>query len=453
MADRITVTTGTVAGLQSPVGPRLSRFIAVGQTQFGPTDAPRIVRNLRDYMTTYGARSGGVNMYDAAETFFNAGGSELVVQRAYGPSAVLSTVTLDSKITVTARYPGAYYDAFTAAYTAASKTLTLVKGSATVTYTGTDAASLQAAASVDPDVTVTVSALPAGNVSATALASGADDYANVVWATVVGKVGPSAGPGCIAAPGVNGAAAALAAHAADYRRLALLTPLQASSAATVISDQGSIAAGDDQYATYVYPWVKVPDGTGGVKVIDGVGFAAGLRAVTQRVFGIGDSPLRRAAHQLAAGAGVEPLTEVDDATHTSLLAANVATIRSLPTAVGLDVWATADGVGGNERLTEAIFRDMVNAIADDASVMLDGFIGRPATASVLADATSAIKGVIETAYVPYLVGGDGVGYKVAASNGSDVADDRISVVISLKFSEEIGFVDLTINAASAAQTI
>ncbi len=152
MADRITVTTGTVAGLQSPVGPRLSRFIAVGQTQFGPTDAPRIVRNLRDYLTTYGARSGGVNMYDAAETFFNAGGSELVVQRAFGPSAVNATIVLDTnKITVTSKAPGSYYNAWTAAYTSAIKTLTIVQGSKTVAYVGTDAASLVAAGLLTAD--------------------------------------------------------------------------------------------------------------------------------------------------------------------------------------------------------------------------------------------------------------------------------------------------------------
>jgi hypothetical protein len=312
---------------------------------------------------------------------------------------------------------------------------------------------LQAAASVDPDFTVTVSSLPAGNVSATNLASGADDYANVNWTTVLGKIGPSAGPGCVAAPGINGAASALAAHATTYRRLALLTPGQTDSSATVISAQGAITAANKQYATYVYPWVTVPDGTGGRKVIDATAFAAGLRAVTQRTYGVGDSPLRRSAHQLAAAAGAVPLTEVDDSTHTSLLAAGVATIRSLPTAVGLDVWATAEGVGANAALAEAIYRDMVNAVADDASRALDQFIGRPATAAVLADATSAIKGVIESAYVPYLVGGDGVGYKVAASNGADPADNAISVTVSLKFAEEIGFVSLTINAASAAQTI
>ena len=274
MADRITVTTGTVAGVQSPAGPRVARFIACGQTQFGPTDAPRVVRNLRDYLNTFGARSGGANMYDAAETFFNCGGGELVVQRAFGPSAVNATIGLDSsKIVVTSRAPGAYYNAWTAAYTSASKTLTLVKGSRTVTYTGTDAASLQSAASVDPDVTVTVSSLPASNVAATNLASGADDYANVNWTTVLGKVTPAVGPGCIAAPGVNGAASALATHAAANRRIALLTPGQTDSSATVITAQGNITAAHKQYATYVYPWVTTPDGTGGRKTIDGVGLS------------------------------------------------------------------------------------------------------------------------------------------------------------------------------------
>lgn len=453
MADRITVTTGTVAGLQSPAGPRLSRFIIAGQTQFGPTDAPRVVRNLRDYLNTYGARSGGASMYDAAETFFNAGGAELVVQRAFGATPVNATITLDSKITVTSRWPGAYYNAWTAAYTSATKTITIVKGSRTVTYTGTDAASLQAAASVDPDVTVTVSSLPAGNVAATALASGADDFANVNWTTVLGKVTPAVGPGVIAAPGVNGAASALAAHAASNRRIALLSPQQTDSAATVISAQGSITAAYKQYATYVYPWVTVPDGAGGRKTIDGVSFAAGLRAVTQRTYGIGDSPIRRSAHILANGAGAQPLTEVDDSTHTSLLAAGVATIRTLPNAVGLDVWATAEGVGANSRLTEAIYRDMINAVADDAARVLDQFVGQPATSQVLAAAGSAIKGVVETSYKKYLFGGDGVGYKVAVSNGVDPADNRISAVVSLKFAEEIGFIDLTINAASADQNI
>ena len=106
MADRITVTTGTVAGLQSPAGPRCA--VHHHRTDTVRADRrPRVVRNLRDYLNTYGARSGGVSMYDAAETFFACGGGELVVQRAFGPSAVNATIGLDSsKIVVTSRWPG-----------------------------------------------------------------------------------------------------------------------------------------------------------------------------------------------------------------------------------------------------------------------------------------------------------------------------------------------------------
>ena len=222
----------------------------------------------------------------------------------------------------------------------------------------------------------------------------------------------------------------------------------------MITAQGAISAANKQNATYVYPWVKVPDGTGGLKVIDGVSFAGGLRAITQRVYGVGDSPLRRSAHQMAAVAGVVPLVEVDDSTHTSLLAAGVATIRSLPTTVGLDVWATAEGVGANARLQEAIYRDMVNAITDEGGRALDQFVGRSASTGALAEAKAALVGVLEP-YRPYLVdnGGTDPGYKVAVSGGADPADNRISAVVSVKFTEEIGFVDFTVNAASANQTI
>ena len=303
-------------------------------------------------------------------------------------------------------------------------------------------------------MTVTVSSLPSGDVAAANLATGADDFANVNWATVLGRIGAAAGPGAVAVPGVNGAASALASHAASLRRFALLTPVQTDSAATVISAQGSITAANQQWSTYVYPWVKVPDGTGGLKVVDGTAFAAGLRAVTMRTYGVGDSPLRRAAHALAAPAGARPLTEVDDSTHTSLLAAGVATIRSLPTGVGLDVWATAAGVGGNAKLQEGIYRDLVNAVVDAAARALDQFVGRPATASVLTEAESVLKGICEN-YRPWLTdnGNSDPGYKVAVSAGTDPSDLRVTAVVSLRFAEEIGFVDLTVNAASADQTL
>ena len=199
--------------------------------------------------------------------------------------------------------------------------------------------------------------------------------------------------------------------------------------------------------------VTTPDGTGGRKTIDGVGFAAGLRAVTQRTYGVGDSPLRRSARTSWSRRPMCDRSPRSTTPRTRRCWRQVWRRSAACRPRSAWTWATAEGVGANARLAEAIFRDMVNAIADDAARLLDQFIGRPATPSVLADAASAIKGVIETAYKPYLVGGDGVGYKVAVSNGADPSDNRISAVVSLKFAEEIGFVDLTINAASADQSI
>lgn len=453
MADRITVTTGTAAGGSPTGGPRVARYIIAGQTQFGPVSGPVVVTNMAQYAATFGARTGGANMYDAAEFFFANNGGELVVQRASGPSAVLSTVTLDTnKITVTARHPGAYYDVITAAYTSASTTLTLVKPSGTVTYVGSTAALLQAAASQDPDVTVTVSALPSGNVSATPLASGADDYANVAWATVLAKITAASGPGAVATPGVTASASALAAHATATRRLGLLSTPQGQAVSTTVTAQGNIAAADKQYATYVGFWGTVADGAGGRKVIDGVSYTATVRAKAQRTFGPGTSALLRSAHRLVTG--FTPLYEVTDSEHTSLNTAGVVTARTLANGVGIDVWATAAGVSNNSRLTGAQFRDMVNAITDEGARILDQWVGRPASPLELAAASAALSGVCN-AYRPWLTDNGDLdpGYRVSVTNGANVADNRISATVSLRFVESIDFVDFTIIPASADQNI
>ncbi len=452
MADRVTVTTGTAAGGNPTGGPRVARYIIAGQTQFGPVSGPVVVTSMAAYAATFGARTGGSNMYDAAEFFFANNGGELVVQRASGPSAVLSTITLDSKITVTARHPGAYYDVITAAYTAASTTLTLVKPSGTVTYVGATAAALVAAASQDPDVTVSASALPSGNQGPTALASGADDYGNVVWATVLAKITTAWGPGAVATPGVTASAASLAAHATATRSLGLLSTPQGQAVATTVTAQGNIAAADKQYASYVGFWGTVADGAGGLKVIDGVTYAATVRAKAQRTFGVGTSALLRAAHRLVTG--FTPLADVNDTDHTTLNTAGVITARGLANGVGIDVWATAAGVNNNSHLTGAQFRDMVNAIVDEGARVLDQFVGKAGSALELAAAAAALSGVCN-AYRPWLTDNGDLdpGYRVSVSHGASIADNRISATVSLRFVESIDFIDFTVIPASADQNI
>ena len=238
MSDRVSVVVNTSPSSPPTAGPVSGRFFIVGQTQKGST-TPTIIRSMREYMAEFGSRTVCSAMYDAAELALRSGVAELVVARAVGPAAVKATASLESgDLVVTAKDFGAFANAFTAAYTSATKTLTVVTDAGTETYTGTTIAELLTAANASTTVTVTStnSALPSSDVSATNLATGTDDYSNVVWSTTLAGITPDLGPGAIATPGVahGTSGQALCTHASTTDRLALLTVASGSalSAAT-----------------------------------------------------------------------------------------------------------------------------------------------------------------------------------------------------------------------------
>lgn len=118
------------------------------------------------------------------------------------------------------------------------------------------------------------------------------------------------------------------------------------------------------------------------------------------------------------------------------------------------MWATAQGVGANTALTGAQFRDMVDAVTDECARVLDQFVGLPASPLNLSGAATALSGVLN-AYRPWLTDNGPLdpGYKVAVTNGSNVADNRIEARVSLRFREAVDFVDFVIIPASANQSI
>lgn len=462
MSERVSVTLTTGSASPNSAGPRSARYFIVGQTQFGKDDGPQVVRSMVEYAQKYGARTGGSAMYDAAELFLDkAQAGELVVLRATGASSVKSTVSLDTgNIVVTAKYAGSYYDTWTAAYTTATKTLTLVKGSTTVTYSGATAAALEAAAAVDPDVDVTVTALPAGNVTATALASGADDYASVDWGDMLDLIPDSFGPGAVATPGVayDTSGSDLAAHAKTNRRLALVTVAAGSSAATVVAAASTASSytGADN-TVLVWPSVKVSDGANGLKTVDPTAYAAALRAIAQRQYGIGVSPLQREIG--ARVTGITPELAVGTTDWETVNDAHVASIRTLALGTQLDGWDTLAPPSGNVNLYGAQFRDMVNAAAADCADVLERFVGRPASSAVLQQAASELSGQLEK-FTPYLkpeYDANGrllhPGFKVNVNNGPNPADNRITAVVSMRFVEYADFIDFTVAAYDAGATI
>jgi len=445
MSDRVTVALGAAPPSPTATGPRAARAIFAGQTQMGPVGGPIICRSMRDYTNTFGVRSGGSVMYDAAEFFLSQGGGELVVQRASGPSAVLATASLSSgAIVVTAKNPGAYYNVYTAAYTTATKTLTLVKGSKTVTYTGADAAGLQSAASVDPDVSVTVASLPASNVTATNLASGADDYANVNWTTVLGKIPTYFGSGCVATPGVTASVTALLAHAASTGRLALLSTAQGEAFGTTVTAEGALAS-NRQFGSYAAGWGLVSDQAGGLKALDAVVRAATVRAVAMRVFGVGTIPILAAANALVTG--WTPIAEPTAAEQASMEAAGVIYHYTAGSGVLVGNWQTADPVNGYSAMRGAQYRDVVNAAADDLRQIGMAFDGLGGSAIYRRQLEIGASGALST-YRPWLAA-----WRVSADPGASPADNRIALNAALQFVEWAEWIDISLLVAAPDQTI
>ena len=460
MSERVSVTLTTGSASPASSGPASGRYFIAGQTGLGSATDPTVIRSLAEYVAKYGPRTGGTAMYDAAEVFLDrANAGELVVMRATGPSAVKATITLDSKITVTARNPGASYNGWTAQFATSGNTLTIVKGATTAVYQGTTAALLEAAAAVDPDVTVTVTSLPAGNFGPTALASGTDDYANVVWATTLALIPDSLGPGAVATPGVpfGTSGSALASHAKTNRRLALVSAAAGVSRTTMVSNMTTIAAYTGAENTVaVYPWVKVSDGGTGKKPVDPVSFAAAARAIAHNVYGAGQSPL--VSEVCARITGVEAEYALSTADWTALDAVHCATIRPMTSGLRLYGWQTAASPG-NPNLWDAQFRDIVNAVAADCSTVLERFLGRPGTSPVLGQALAEVSGAV-AAYSEWLkpdVTATGrvnhPGYRVTVSNGPNPADNRISASVSLRLAEYADFIDFTVAAYDAGAVI
>lgn len=457
MSDRVSVVVNTSPSSPPTAGPVSGRYFIVGQTQKGST-TPTIIRSMREYIAEFGARTGGSAMYDAAELALRSGVAELVVCRAVGPAPVRGSADLESgDLVVTAKDFGAFANTFTAAYTSATKTLTVVTDVGTEVYTGTDLASLLAACNASTTVTVTSGgALPSSDVSAVTFTLGADDFGNVVWATTLAGITPDLGPGAIATPGVahGTTGQALATHAAANDRLGLVTVASGSALSAATSAAATIRAyTSSTHLAFVWPHVTVPDGTGAQRTVDPTAFAAGLRARAHAV-GIGESALaERYARQVV---DVAPEIATTSADWSTANAARISVVRTVAGVTRLYSWQTANAAKAN--LLPAQYRDMINALAYGGSVILESYVGQPGTAATYAAAAGELSGFLSgyAAYLqPRISGGVQVdpGYVVSVSGGADPADNRISADVSIRFAESVEFVDFTIAVGDANAVI
>ena len=462
MSDRVTTTISTSPSAPAVPGDKSGRFFIVGQTQKGPSTAPTVITSLAQYESVYGSRTVGPAMYDSAQLAFRCGASEIVVQRAVGPTPVKATISLDSgKIVVTAKNPGAFANGWTAAWTASGTTLTIVAGSVTETYVGATSAALILAASVSQIITVTSSGtLPSSNVSATALATGDDDFANVVWASMLALLSPDLGPGAVAIPGLayGTVGQAIATHCASAKRHGFVTAAAGASVSTLTSARTTIAAyTNSEYLDLVAPWVVVPDGAGATKTIDPTAFAAGVRATAKRV-SAGES----AAAEVYARAVVDvtPEFQVNSTDWATLNSAGVSVVRTVGGYTRLYGYVMVAAPGGNANLRGGQYRDLVNAIAFGAEAILESETNSPASPGRLAQVAGRLAALCAPYSGTYLAvkkAADGSlvdpGYRVQVSTGSAPADNNIEATISLRLAESIDFVTLVIAVGDATASL
>lgn len=453
MSDRITIIESVSPATPVSAGAISGRGLILGQAGKGPVTA-RIVRSIGEYEQVYGSRTGGSAMHDAARLAFHSGVAELVVQRATGPAPVLASVALDTnKITVTAKDPGAFANAWTAAWDASTKTLTIA-GDVTETFTGADAAAVATAAARSSQVNVAITALPSANVVAASLSGGTDDFASVVWAAELARLSPDFGPGIVWIPGAvhTATASALAAHCALTGRIGLVVAAAGSTKAQLKAAAATVAAIDGaERLVLAGPWVKFAG-----RVVDPCGFIAGLRSMAHQV-GAGENP--RAEEFAKRVVDVAAEVEFNSADWAELEAAGVSVIRTAYSVVRLFGWNTVVAMGGNANLRGAQRRDLVNAIRFGSERILNAHDGKPASPTRL----SLIAGELEAfvrGFADYLsprIGEDGAqidpGFRIEVSTGISPADNKVDVRCTVRFAESLDEFTFTLAVGDAGASI
>jgi hypothetical protein len=307
---QISITTSAASAAATP-GQRLGTWFVAAQTERGPLlpDPAAPLYSIQDYVALYGTRAslGSVQTtYDQFDAYWRTGGGPVLVSRVVGPAAVTASLNLSDRagsplttLKVSAVGPGAWYNT--------NITISVANGVAASTFVITVLVA-GVAAEVSPDLTsptdavawsqfskyvritdqASATAAPNNNpavLSATALASGADDIASVTdthWTTALDALPAEWGPGLVSKVGITTAAghAGTMAHAAARNRFAVLSGGSGASQGTLTTLASTVqaAATSPEYGAVFAPWLVIPPyaGGSGSRTIAPTGVVAGL---------------------------------------------------------------------------------------------------------------------------------------------------------------------------------
>lgn len=256
-------------------------WFITGYTVQGPT-TPTPILSFQQFQQIFGPRTTNSSlMSDAAETFFAKGGALLVVGRVVGPAAINATVVVPTtSLVVTAIGPGAYANGYKVIVAGAGPfTIQIQDSLSNILETSnslTSTADAVAYGQTSSYVTVTASSATLPTPGTYTLATGADDFSNIVTAsytTALAGFTYQMGPGQVSAPGVTTSAVqtALANHASAFNRVALgdlvdtANATSSSATSTLTTAAATITALGTAARSIALcaPWVDIAPVTGG----------------------------------------------------------------------------------------------------------------------------------------------------------------------------------------------
>lgn len=319
-----TPTTGQSGGQDA------GAFFVAGVTERGAVNAPIAVGSLSDARSKIGGFVSYGAVDDALAQFFAEGGSLAYVCRAVGAAATVGTRNLvdaaaANAIRVDAANPGAW---------SANIKVEVQNGLATnsrrirVTYLDTLVEQFDNLLTADAVVTALASSrfvrgtkLAAGTLpavaAAAALSAGSDDRVSVNAAALLAALnmaGPEFGSGTVAIPSQphTTVGQGLEAYGKAMRRKALIAtgPGLDVTAAAAASSGLRNSAGSEKAGLF-YPWLNVPDGAGGVRLVSPEGTVAGRYAARVAKDGPGHAPAGEAGRLSYAISAERALTQDD----------------------------------------------------------------------------------------------------------------------------------------------
>jgi len=298
------VRTGPSTTNQNPT----ATLFMVGRAERGTEGTPALITSLSEYETVYGGYISTGALHQQVQTFFEEGGAQVYISRVVGASATFGELTVTGgggdALTLTATGQGSWSSNLEAEVVAlgAGFALKLYLDGDLVYSTGEVATSAAAATKLNAATTTgalyATAEAGAGTLQAFTKASfsaGDADESSIDDATYtvgVANFSDDLGPGAVCVPNDGSFAdvttihTALVEHAVANNRFALLAGDSDDLAADVKSQAATVtAAGNGEYASMFYPWVKMVNDAGTTLTISPEGYVGAKRAAVHNSTG------------------------------------------------------------------------------------------------------------------------------------------------------------------------